>query len=50
VALRAPWIIAGVAQLLLAAVVGRKLTTARLEAARAASEEGNVRAAAPAPR
>ena len=50
VALRAPWIIAGAAQLVLAAVVGRKLTTARLEAARAASDEGNVRAAARAPR
>ena len=40
VALRAPWIIAGVAQLVLAAVVGRKLTTARLEAARAGQRRG----------
>ena len=34
-ALRMPWIVAGVAQLVLAAVVARTLTTARIDAARA---------------
>lgn len=34
-ALRSPWLVAGVAQILLLAYGGRKLTTARIEAARA---------------
>ena len=34
-ALRMPWIVAGVAQLVLAAVVARTLTSARIDAARA---------------
>jgi hypothetical protein len=35
-ALRMPWIVAGVAQLLLSAVVARRLTSAAIDGARAA--------------
>ncbi|MGI9596712.1 MAG: MFS transporter, partial [Acidimicrobiales bacterium] len=40
VALRSPWLVAGVAHLLLLAYAGRKLTTERIEAARAGGAHG----------
>ncbi|MET0458081.1 MAG: MFS transporter [Ilumatobacteraceae bacterium] len=49
-ALRAPWILAGVAQLAVAAVVGGRLTTARIDAARAAGPAAPSGAVDPASR
>ncbi|MGI9052090.1 MAG: MFS transporter [Ilumatobacteraceae bacterium] len=49
-ALRAPFVVAGVAQLALAAYAASRLTTARLAAARDAAPGGNVRAGEPSPR
>ena len=46
-ALRAPWIVAGAAQLVVAAVIGRRLTTARIDAARAAGAAGRLRCGRP---
>ncbi|MGH9270602.1 MAG: MFS transporter, partial [Ilumatobacteraceae bacterium] len=47
-ALRMPWLVAGIAQLALAAWAVPRLTTAKLEAARTAT--GNMRAVDPSPR
>ncbi len=49
-ALRAPWIVAGVAQLALAAVVGPRLTSQRIDSARAAGTAPNAGAVDPAAR
>ena len=49
-ALRAPWIVAGAAQLVVAAVIGRRLTTARIDAARAAGAAAGSGAVDPSPR
>ena len=49
-ALRAPWLIAGAAQLVVAAVIGRHLTTARIDAARAAGAAAGSGAVDPSPR
>ena len=49
-ALRAPWIVAGVAQLALAAVVGRQLTSERIDSARAAGRAPDPGAVDPAAR
>jgi MFS family permease len=49
-ALRAPWIVAGVAQLVLAAVVGGRLTTERVDGARAAGRAPEPGAVDPAAR
>lgn len=44
-ALRSPWLVAGAAQILLLAYGGRKLTTARIEAARAGGAQGSTASA-----
>jgi MFS family permease len=49
-ALRIPWIASGAAQLVLAAVVARSFTTARIDAARAGGQVADTSVVDPAPR